>query len=826
MDKEVLDFGRMSAADVLRSLGARRDGLREDEVRLMRAQYGRNVLPRPRRPGAIVLFVRQFGGALMAVLLLALAVSIALGDRAESLLIGIIVVLHAVLGFVQEYRADRAFERLSAYLPRTARVRRDGRVCTVSAEDVVVGDVLVLAAGASVVADARVLTATACEVNEASLTGESVPVAKRTEDGVVYAGTTIAAGTADAVVYAVGGRTEFGAIVRQTAGAGETSTPLQTQLGRFSRSLLLIILTVIAVVVAWGVEKGIALWEMLPLALALAVAAVPEGLLVIVTIILAGGMQRMARSKALVRSLLAAETLGSVTVICTDKTGTLTEGRMVVTELRPLDGIPALLEVLRLGNAGDVSATEASLLVYLEEKGVQMPHDARLLGALPFDSRNKFSAFAYATPQGHRLVAVGAADVLLDRCDVTDGERGRLASEIDVLSRRGLRVLLAVERRDDVPAQPAAADVHDMHAVGVVGLEDPVRPEVAGMVAEAAQAGIRTIMVTGDHPGTARAVATAVGLPAYPPVTGVELTHLSDAALRARIDEMSVFARIRPEDKLRIVRALQANGATVAMTGDGVNDAPALRAADIGIAVGSGTDVAKEAADLVLLDNNFRTVITAIREGRGVFDNIRKVIAYLMTGSFTEVVLVLAALVGSTVLPLLPLHILWINVLSDGITALALSAEPPEPETMRDAPRSRFEPLLRRELVWLIGIAAIVMDGVLVALLLLLSRSGMEPDLLRSIVFLTLGFSSVFYIVAMRSFRRSGFMTSPATNPWLYVAILVSSALIIVPFLVPVLREAMHLVPAALQAAPYLAGLAVVKILLIEALKFVFVPRR
>ncbi len=862
--QEGIAYGAMSPMDVMRSLGVTRAGLSSADVAARQKEGGKNVLPKPPGRRAWRVFAQQFRGAMMMVLLVAFIVANVVGHMDDALLILCVIALHACLGFFQEYRADRAFEKLAAYLPRRAQVLRDGVPTDVAAADVVVGDVLLLDAGYHVVADARVLTATALEVNEAALTGESVAVAKQmnyelqitnhegTRSTMLYAGTSVAAGRATAIVTAIGSHTEFGKIAALTTTVENDRTPLEAQLAVFSRQLAIVILCVVGIVGVFGVARGIPFVDMLVLGIALAVAAIPEGLLVTLTVTLALGMQRIARKRAVVRTLVAAETLGSVTVLCVDKTGTLTTGEMTVTKLatgeasekEKVKSEKRLIDALAMVNAArDVqrdsheyvtgSMTEKAIHAFLKEK-IWRDEENRdeeqrsMIGELPFSSANKFSARAFRDGDGGRIVAMGAPEVLLGRADCTDAERGMLMSKIEQMSGRGLRVLMVVEKSEKRKEKSTLeeTDIVDMHVVGLVGLEDAVRVDVPEMVRVAKAAGIRAVMVTGDHPRTARAVATSIGLVADNDavMTGVEVTRLNDVALAAQVARVNVFARISPADKLRIVRALQHNGEVVAMTGDGVNDAPALRAADVGIAVGSGTDVAKEAADIVLLDNGFATIIAAVREGRGLFDNIRKVVVYLMASSGSELVLMLAAIALGLPLPLLPIHILWINILSDGLPAIALAAERPEAGVMQEPPRRRGEHILRGDMLATIVIAGLVTDGVLVLMLILLSRAGVDEAMIRTFIFVTLGMTSTLYIFALRSFRRSLFASSLLRNRWLFLAVVSSMVLLFIPVFVVPLQSVFGLAPLPLYALPFLVVLAVVKVIAIETGKSMLAP--
>lgn len=854
--EELVAYHAVAAGDVLVHVGGRKDGLRPDDVVQSRKLHGANALPKQRRRSALLLFLRQLSGPFMVVLALACAVSLIVGDRMDAVLIAIIMAVHSVLGFLQEFRADRAFERLSRYLPQKARVRRNGEVQIIPSHEVVVGDVIVCEAGDSVVADARILSATMLETNEAALTGEAKPVAKDTKTlppstalaerrNMLFAGTVIANGRCEAIVVAVGGSTEFGKIAVIASGTHDERTPLQQQLAKFARTLVVGILVLVAVIFAWGLGKGLPVADMFAVAVALAVAAIPEGLLVTLTVILAVGMQRMLKRNTLVRKLIAAETLGSVSVICADKTGTMTMGEMSVTELYLTDRkvsaqhteAEPLLQSLALGIAARVdphgkaiagSMTELAIARFLlpYRDDLALPQ-FQLEGELPFDSTHKYSARIFHRDGRRVMKVIGAPDVLLPKADCTDAERGRLTSVIEQLSHRGLRVIMVGERElNDEPV--AHALVTDITVLGFVGLDDPVRQHVPALIAQARRAGIRTVMVTGDHPGTARTVALAIGLPADGStiMTGVELARLDDAVLAARIGEISVFARIQPLDKLRIVKALQALGHTVAMTGDGVNDAPALRAADVGIAVGTGTDVAKEAADIVLLDNDFSTIIEAVREGRGIFDNIRKVVAYLMTSSLSEVVLMFGALALGLPLPLLPLHILWVNLLADGLPSLALAGEPPERGVMEEPPRSRTSPVLRRDMLATMLLAGVLMDVTLLVLLVTMSRANVDIAMIRSFMFGSLGLTSTLYIFSLRSFRKPLLSIPLRTNPWLLGAVAVSLALLAIPFAVPQLREAFGLAPLPGVAIPFLLLVSFVKIFAVETAKFLLISSR
>lgn len=852
-------FHAMPAHDVLKFLGTRQEGLALPAVVTQRQTHGINALPQQPRERVLQIFTRQFYGPLMLVLGAAFFVSLIFTDYLDVVLIGAIMLLHAALGFVQEYRADRALERLAAYLPLRAKVRRVGKTTFVAASEVVVGDILLLSAGDRVVADARIIRATELSTLEAALTGESMPISKSVEvvladvspserACMLFAGTVVASGTAEAVVTAVGSNTEFGKIAELSQAVSQEDTPLERQMKAFSRNLVAILLLACVVVFAFGVGKGYPVADMLALAVALAVAAVPEGLLVTLTVILSLGMQRMLSRQALVRRLVAAETLGGVTVICADKTGTMTLGVMEVSELSTAQGVvqpehesaQSLLIGLALGIFAESegvgaetkisgSPTESSILRFLLPlKNSLSLAEYRHIDDVPFTSDRKFSARRYAIGKEEYVSIIGAADVLLNHADCSDAERGMFVATIERMATRGLRVIMVAEKRGTFVSSLNDEIVRDLKVVGFVGLDDPLRPHVRETVQEAARAGIRTVMLTGDHPSTASAVARAIGLPSGDGaiMTGVELAHIPDALLRARIGEISVFARIMPEDKLRIVRALQALGQTVAMTGDGVNDAPALRAADVGVAVGSGTDVAKESADIVLLNNNIATIVEAVREGRGLFDNIRKVVAYFLTSSFTEILVMLGALILNLPSPLLPLHILWINLLADGLPSLALAAERPERDVMRFPPRPRFEGVVRRDMATVMALASVLSGIALLFMAWRLHEAGVSTELIRTFTFVSLGLTSTVVVFSMRSFRRTIFALSPWGNLWLVAAVATSMAMLFLPFVIPGLAPLIGLAPLPFSAVPLLMLLSVVQIVAVEAAKVLFIPTR
>jgi cation-transporting ATPase F len=744
-------------------------GLTEAEVGARLAAFGTNALPTARREPTWRRLARQFHHPLVYVLLAAAAVSVPIGELVEAAVILGVVVANAVVGFVQEGRAQAALDALRALVRTNARVVRDGRVRLVPSESLVPGDLIVLEAGDRVPADARLVAAAELAVDESALTGESVPVGKdevvlepdtpvADRRNMVYSGTLVTAGSGRAVVVATGGDTELGEIHRLVGTTEAVQTPLTRKLARFSQILTVAILALAAGTFAVGLARGQSAHDTFMAAIALAVGAIPEGLPAVVTITLAIGMTRMARRQAVIRRLPAVETLGSTTVIGSDKTGTLTANEMTVEavwlpharlrvtgagygpagEIRTADGAAPpperdrawwwCLAVAALCNDSRLVAddgrwrvvgdpTEGALLRLARKAGLDtdaLRADHPRRGVVPFSSARAFMATLHTTPDGSRVVAVkGAVERVLARtrwCLDAGGTRRpvvpeRVLAAAEELAADGLRVLaLAVGTGEGPEDAFGETGVADLALCGLVAMADPPRPGARAAVAACRRAGIAVKMITGDHATTAAAVARRIGVldEAGPGcvLTGAELAGLDDAELPEAVERAAVFARVAPEQKLRIVEALQDRGHVVAMTGDGVNDAPALRRADIGVAMGrSGTEVAKEAADMVLLDDDFSTIEAAVEEGRTVFANLTKFIAWILPTNAGEGLVLLAAIVAGTTLPILPVQILWINMTTALALGLMLAFEPREADVMDRPPRDPQAPILSRALV-------------------------------------------------------------------------------------------------------------------------------
>jgi Ca2+-transporting ATPase len=815
-----------------------------DEVHQRQVQHGPNQLPDVRSRTWISRLLSPFRDFMIIVLLAAAIVSGAIGDITDTIAILVIVVLNAAIAIVQEWRADSALAALRVMAAPRALVRRDGEHRDIAAEHLVPGDVVFLEAGNKVPADLRLHEVAQLQIDESALTGESVTVAKNTRHlpasdhalgdriNMAFKGTLVTHGRAAGVVVATGVATELGRVAALLRDESERQTPLQQRLSVFGKRLSLVVLAICCLVFGIGVLRGEPLLPMALTSISLAVAAIPEALPAVVSVLLALGARHLARVHALVRRLAAVETLGSVTVICSDKTGTLTQNRMQVerehafgTDVGELWRICVLCnDARRSGDCWSGDPTETALIERAEIAGIDasalMQENPRL-HEWPFDSGRKRMTTLHALDAGWRACTKGAPEAVLERCTNADVvvKSSALAHE---WARQGLRVL-AVARRDgsgDITACDADAIESDLTLIGLVGLIDPPREEARAAVAECRAAGIRPMMITGDHPATALAVACKLGIADEHSrvITGSELGRLDDVALADAVAHTSIYARVAPAEKIRIVKALQQRGEFAAMTGDGVNDAPALRAADIGVAMGkNGTDVAREAAGLVLLDDNFATIVAAVREGRRIFDNIRKFIRYALTGNSGEIwLLFLAPMVGLPI-PLLPVHILWVNLVTDGLPGLALAAEPAERGIMRRPPRPPHESVFAHGLwqhaLWV---------GLLIAGLCL----GVQAWALhvgdshwQSMVFTTLTITQMAHVLAIRSETETLWRQGLFGNVPLLATVFLTLILQMATLYLPPLQRFLQTQPLTLSELAICCGCAIIVYAAVECEK-------
>jgi len=842
----------LSTDEVLIQLQATPEGLTKDEAVRRLAEHGLNELTAAHRVSPWKLLFEQFKNVLIIILLVAIVLSALLDHGVEAIAIGVIVLFSVILGFVQEYRAEKAIEALKQMAAPTATALRDGEETELAAHNLVPGDVILLRAGDRIPADARLIEAINLQVEEAVLTGESLPVEKHTQPipkgdlavgdrkNMVYSGTAASYGRGRAVVAETGMNTEFGKIAKMLQTVETGRTPLQENLDKVGTMLARAGFVVVAIIVAIGLFRGQPFIEMLIFGIALAVAVVPEALPAVVTISLAIGVQRMVKRNALMRRLAAVETLGSTSIICSDKTGTLTKDEMTVRKIytdgqiwdvsgvgyepvgrfsrngateEPNAALMQSLQAAALASDTHVvhnqaeqrwhikgDPTEGALVVAAAKAGLEkLDLDAQFprINEIPFTSETKRMTTLHNTINGIFAYSKGAPEVILETCTWQVSENGKAAlghedkENILEMARQmageALRVL-AVASRSNASIESAE---REMTFLGLVGMIDPPRPEAKAAIETCEQAGIKVVMITGDHPVTAQAVAHELGLfKGGRVVIGSELEAMSEAEFEREVENIQVYARVSPAHKMRVVSVLQERGHTVAMTGDGVNDAPALKKADIGIAMGiTGTDVTREAAAMTLLDDNFATIVAAVEEGRGIFGNIKKYLMYLLSSNIGEILLMAGASLLGMPLPLTAVQILYINLATDGLPALALAVDPHERDLMRRRPRNSKTGIFTRPVVILMVIGGIWSALVNLGVFSWAMNSGRSIEEAMTMTFVSLVLIQFFKAYNFRSDRNS-VLIKPFANKWLNIAILWEIALLILIIYVPFLHDA------------------------------------
>ena len=824
-----MNWHLLSQQELLEILGAKPSGLKQVDAEEKLITHGENVLSREKKTPAWLKFLYQFKDFMIIVLMIAAVISGIMGDITDTVIILLIVVINAVIGFVQEYRAEKAVEALRNMAAPFATVIRDGSMKVIPAKELVPGDMVMLEAGQIVPADIRLLEVHSFKTQEAALTGESADVGKHTgelqgEDlplgdrkNMVFKGTFIANGRATGVVVQTGMETEMGKIAKLLTGSDNT-TPLQRRMAEFGKKLSLVVLIICIIVFAVGYLRGEEPLRLLLTTISLAVAAIPEALPAVITLALAMGAKRMVKRQALIRKLPAVETLGSVTYICTDKTGTLTQNRMkveksVAVDAGSTDNINHLL-LLNMALSNDVQlndknepvgdSTELALYEYASLNRYhknQLAEKFERVAEIPFDSDRKRMSTLHRYENKFLLLVKGGVESLIERSVRQDDVFTKdLLQQTEQMAGDGYRVIAHAYRTLDVfdKSMPVEELENNLTIIGITGIMDPPRQEAAQAITDCYAAGIQPVMITGDHPETARSIARKIGIlkqtdfdNPHAVITGKELAHLSWDDFLDMVKKIRVYARVSPEQKLHIVKALQEKGQFVAMTGDGVNDAPALKNADIGVAMGiTGTDVSKEAAHMILLDDNFATIAKAVKEGRRIFDNIRKFIKYTLTSNSGEIwAIFLAPLVGLPI-PLLPVHILWINLVTDGLPGLALSSEPAEKDIMQRPPRHPKESIFAKGLGLHVMWVGLLMGAVTIGT----QAWGIYVDDPRwqTMAFNVLCLSQMGHVLAIRSESRSFFSMGILSNKPLLVAVLLTLALQLavtyVPFLQPIFR--------------------------------------
>jgi len=797
-------------------------GLTEAEVLSQRRIFGKNTLPAPKGISAWTILFSQFKSPLIYIILVAAAVSILMGEINDFFIISVVIAIDVALGFAQEYKAHQTYTALKRMLKTTATVIRDGVHKEIDASELVPGDLAILNAGEKVPGDGEMIHSTTLSVDEAILTGESEAVSKSSLSGhnQVYMGTTVVTGRGYLRVASIGLNTELGKIADAQREIPQIKTPLQIKLQRLSRILTFIVTGITLIIFAVGLFSGRQFFEMLRISIVLAIAAVPEALPIAVTIIQVIGMRRILKRNGLVHKLLAVETLGSVTVICTDKTGTLTEGHMQVARSDFPDRKRAL-ETLALCNNLE-GPVDAALWEHALKEQTFDPQElvkkSERLAEILFTSDTKFMVTENRYNGERVLYMKGAPEIVLKMCMMDHTERSDVMKKIDAWAGDGLRLLGFAFKLEG-----AVEDTQGFIWNGIVGMEDPLREGVMESIQVAQRAGVKIKMITGDYRLTAEHIANSIGLlnGKSKVIEGQELSKLSDSQLKDMIDDIAVFARIRPYDKLRIVRILQESGEITAMIGDGVNDAPALQQANIGVVVGSATDVAKETADLILLDNNFRTIVAAIEEGRVIFDNIRKVVSYVLSNSFAEILVIFAAMMLGWPTPLLVAQILWIHLICDGPADIMLGFEPKEEGIMEEKPKSIAEQILTPLSLSLIAIISTVSAAAALFLFGTTLSAGGDIALGRSYVFAIFAVNSMVYIFAYRSMRKNIFKGSGLlSNKPLLLSAAAGLAMAIAAFQIIPLRELLGLAPFGGASYGVVFGIAILLLVVIEIGKY------
>ena len=855
--------------DVFRELETSEGGLSSTEAANRLEKYGKNKLAEGKKVGVVRKFLKQLADPMIIVLLVAAVLSAITSvyegeSLADVFIILFVVVLNSVLGVFQESKAEKAIDALKEMTAAKSKVLRDGNQITLRSEELTVGDIIILEAGDAVPADARIIECASMKVEEAALTGESVPVIKQTEaiegeeiplgdrKNMVYMGSTVVYGRGKAVITATGMNTEMGKIADALTQAADEATPLQRKLSHLSRVLTILVLIICVVIFAAGVIKAgeftvPVLLNTFMLAVSLAVAAIPEGLAAVVTIVLSIGVTKMSARNAVIRKLTAVETLGCTQVICSDKTGTLTQNKMTVVRSAGADE-DLLATAMALCSDSEVDAvgevigepTENALVAFALDRKLdkrQLKTTFPRVAEAPFDSMRKMMSTVHSAGGRYVQYTKGAPDEVLKVCthiltadgvrEMTAEDRSRILAENKEMADCALRVLCAAKREwDTLPAEDPQTMEQNLTYIGLVGMIDPIRPEVKAAVEQCHNAGIRVVMITGDHKDTAVAIAAQLGILHDPSeaITGTDIGRMSDEELDANIEKYSVYARVQPEHKVRIVKAWKTKGKITAMTGDGVNDAPSIKSADIGIGMGiTGTDVTKNVADMILADDNFATIVGAVEEGRRIYANIRKSIQFLLSSNLSEVVSIFTAtMLGFTILQ--PAHILWINLITDSLPALALGMEDAEKDSMKKSPRDPKQSIFAGGMIF-----DTVYQGILISLLTLAAyfvghfiEAGRweitdSPDGM-TMAFLTLSMAEVFHAFNMRR-RHGSIFTIKKQNLLLWgagvAAILLTTAVIYIPFMV----DAFGFTPISAKEYFIALGLAFTVIPLVEIVK-------
>jgi len=864
-------------------------GLSERGARVRQEKFGKNKLPEEKPLSKLRVFLEQFKSPLIYILLIAGIICLFFREFTDTIVILGVVFLNVIVGFLQENKASNILRELKKVLKAEAIILREGRERKIFQEDLVPGDIFILKPGDKVPADGRLIESFSLEINEAPLTGEWIAATKTSDilpektsladrDNMVYMGTVAEAGSGKAIATETALKTEIGKVAKIVRELKEEKTPYQKRLANFSKIVGIILVFICLGILIEGMIAGREFQEMFIVAMAVAVAAIPEGLPVAMTVILALGMQRILRKKGLVRRLASVETLGSTSIIATDKTLTLTEGKMEISktvtfgkeieaenkkqwsevfrEKGDKDQILAM-EIAVLANEAFIEnprriwslwkiqgrVTDTALIKGGAKMGLEKPkleEKYQKLAEIPFNPINKFIATLWEINQEKILYVSGAPEKILalsSQVQVKGKEkildekiREQLSEKLENLTEKGLRVIATAYKKIRNPGkfELNSQMVRDLTFVGFIGLKDPLRKEAKEAISLCKKAGMKPIIVTGDHLLTAKAVARELGFKVENEnvILGQDLDELSDKEFEKRLENLTVYARVEPKHKLRIIKAWQKRGEVVAMTGDGINDAPALKKADVGVALGSGTEVAKEASDLILLTDNFSTIVKAVREGRVILDNIRKVITYLISDSFTEVILVGVSIIAGVPLPVTALQILWVNLIEDGLPDIALSFEPEEKGIMKRKPEPHDVPLLTREMKALILIVGFFDDLILLALFFWLLRAGHDISFIRTMIFANLSIDTFYVAFTCKSLRKNIWEMNLFSNKFLVIATLLGILMLISAIYFPPLQVLLETVPLGIYDWSIVILLGLIDLGLIEVTKWYFIVKK
>ncbi|MGE7808206.1 cation-translocating P-type ATPase [Lysinibacillus capsici] len=866
------EYHQQSTAEVMKILNVTTQGLTDDDVQKRQQVYGYNVLEEGKKTSTLAVFMGQFKDLLVIILLVAAFVSFLLGEVESTIVIMIVVILNAILGTVQHVKAEQSLDNLKALTSPIAKVMRHNQLVEIPSEEIVVGDLLMLEAGDYINADGRLLESHNLHINESSLTGESIAVAKSTDPirkqnitiadkkNMVYSGSFVTNGRGIVMVTAIGMQTEIGKIANLLDTAKEKKTPLQISLDQFGEKLALGITLICLAIFTIDLIRGRALVESFMFAVSLAVAAIPEALSSIVTIVLAFGTQKMAKENAIIRKLYAVESLGSVSVICSDKTGTLTENKMVVQEvfvdqkkiphdwLNPINSVEKELMVKALlcsdaverdhkeiGDPTEIALVKLGKQYGLDELKIREQYPR--LAEIPFDSTRKLMSTVNQMDKQPIMITKGALDVLLPKVtriktstgifEITPQHRQKIEAVNRDFSMNGLRVL-AIAYKEVLPLQKVDPRAErDLIFVGLVAMMDPPRKESKEAVESCIKAGIKPVMITGDHKITATAIAEQIGILQNPAeaIEGHALEGLTDQELQEKVQDYSVYARVTPAQKIRIVKAWQDKGHVVAMTGDGVNDGPALKQADIGVAMGvTGTEVAKDASSMILTDDNFSTIVKAIANGRSIYTNIKNAILFLLSGNAGAIFVVLYATVLGLPVPFAPVHLLFINLLTDSLPAIAIGLEPNNKKTMKDKPRNIHTPLLNKKFT-----TQVVLEGILIAISTIIAfQIGLSTgDTLTAstMAFTTLCLSRLVHGFNSRS-KQSIFAIGVFSNKYTWFAFIIGVLSLHMVLFMPMLTTVFEVAPLTPAQLGFIYSLSVLPFLVNQWYKLLFVRNR